>query len=179
MEERRQRREEMICVRVAHSLILRLTPIFILNLPSADYLISDIEHLKKSFISAIFWIAGSTMEKLRRSIVAHAQRLPPHQIPEMTRSLSKDNVKDFDAIIENVLKWFSWPSNNKWLLIFDNVDHEYSAVSEDPEAFDFRDYLPEADQGSIIITSRLAGLRRLAGRNIKLEPFDRLQGELL
>ena len=45
MEERRQRREEMICVRVAHSLILRLTPIFILNLPSADYLISDIEHL--------------------------------------------------------------------------------------------------------------------------------------
>ena len=39
---------EMICVRVAHSLTLRLTPIFILNLPSADYLISDIEHLNKS-----------------------------------------------------------------------------------------------------------------------------------
>ena len=37
----------MICVRVAHSLTLRLTPIFILNLPSADYLISDIEHLTK------------------------------------------------------------------------------------------------------------------------------------
>ena len=133
---------------------------------------------QKNF-SAIFWIAGSTKEKLRRSIVAHAQRLPPHQIPEMTRSLLKDNVKDFDTIIENVLKWFSRPSNTQWLLIFDNVDHEYSAESEDPEAFDFRDYLPEADQGSILITSRLAGLRRLAGMNIKLEPFDEQQGELL
>ena len=117
--------------------------------------------------SAIFWIAGSNKEKLRRSIVAHAQRLPPHQIPEMTRSLSKDNVKDFDAIIENVLKWFSRPSNTKWLLIFDNVDYEYSAESEDLEAFDFRDYLPEAGQGSIVITSRLADFRRLAGMNIK------------
>ena len=38
----------MICVRVAHSLTLRLTPIFMLNLPSADYLISDIEHLSKN-----------------------------------------------------------------------------------------------------------------------------------
>ncbi len=97
----------------------------------------------------------------------------------MTRSLLKDNVKDFDTIIENVLKWFSRPSNTKWLLIFDNVDYEYSAESEDPEAFDFRDYLPEVDQGSILITSRLAGLRRLAGMNIKLEPFDEQQGELL
>ncbi len=114
--------------------------------------------------SAIFWIASSNKEKLRRTIVAHAQRLPPHQIPEMTRSLSKDNVKDFGAIIENVLKWFSRPSNTKWLLIFDNVDHGYSAESEDLEAFDFRDYLPEAGQGSIVITSRLAGFRRLVGR---------------
>ncbi len=128
--------------------------------------------------SAIFWIAGSTKEKLRRSIAALAQRLPQHQIPETARS-PEDNVKDFDAIVENVLKWFSRPSNKKWLLIFDNVDHEYSAQSEDPEAFDLKEYLPEADQGSILITSRLAGLWRLAGSNTKLEPFDELQGEFL
>ena len=129
--------------------------------------------------SAIFWVAGSTKEKLRRSIAALAQRLPQHQIPERARSLSKDTVKDFDAILEDVLKWFSQPSNNKWLLIIDNVDREYSALSEDPEAFDIKEYLPEADQGSILITSRLTDLWRLAGSNIKLEPFDELQGELL
>ena len=132
----------------------------------------------QKYFSAIFWIAGSTKEKLRRSIAALAQRLPQHQIPEMARSLSKDNVKDFDAIVEIVLKWFSQPSNNKWLLIFDNVDREYSAQYEDPEAFDLEEYLPEADQGSFLITSRLAGLWRLAGSSIRLEPFDELQGEL-
>ncbi len=129
--------------------------------------------------SAIFWIAGSTEEKLRRSIAALAQKLPQHEIPEKAISFSKEAGKDFDATIEGVLKWFSQPLNDKWLLIFDNVDREYSAQSEDPEAFDIKEYMPEADQGSIIITSRLAGMWRLDRSDIKLEPFDELQGELL
>ncbi len=129
--------------------------------------------------SAVFWIAGSTKEKLRRSIAALAQMLPQHQIPERARSYSKGASKDFDAIVEDVLKWFSQPSNNTWLLVFDNVDREYSTESEDPETFDIKEYLPEADQGSIIITSRLAGMWRLAGSDMKLEAFDELQGELL
>ena len=129
--------------------------------------------------SAVFWIAGSTKEKLRRSIAALAQRLPQHQISERARLYSKEAGKDFDAVVEDVLKWFSQPSNNMWLLVFDNVDREYSAESEDSEAFDIKEYLPEADQGSIIVTSRLAGMWRLAGNDMKLEPFDELLGELL
>ena len=69
--------------------------------------------------------------------------------------------------------------NNKWLLIIDNVDREYSAQSEDPEAFNIKEYLPEADQGSILLTSRLLDLWLVAGSNLKLEPFGELQGELL
>lgn len=128
--------------------------------------------------SAIFWIAGSTKERVKRSMVTLAQRLPQHQIPERARSFSEDTAKDSDAIIEDVLKWVTQPLNNKWLLIFDNVDHDYSAQSEDSEGFDIKEYLPEADQGSILITSRLASLWRLARGDIKLEPFDELQGEL-
>ncbi len=89
--------------------------------------------------SAIFWVASSTKEKLRRNVAALAQKLPQHQIPERARSVSNDTNKDFDAIVEDVLKWFSQPSNSKWLLIFDNVDREYSAQSEAPQAFDIRD----------------------------------------
>lgn len=59
------------------------------------------------------------------------------------------------------------------------MDREYSAQSEDPEAFDIREYLPKADQGSILITFRLASMWHLARSDIKLEPFDGLQGELL
>ena len=112
---------------------------------------------QKNF-SAIFWITGSTKEKMERNIAALAQRLPQHQIPERARSLSEDTAKDFDAIAKDVLQWFSQPSNNKWLLIFDNVDREYSAQSEDSEAFNIKEYLPGADQGSILITSRLTSL---------------------
>ncbi len=129
--------------------------------------------------SAIFWIAGSTKEKLRRSIIALAQKLPQHQISERARSFSKEADKGFDEIIEEILKWFSQPSNNRWLLVFDNIDREYTAQSEDPQAFDIKEYLPEADQGSIIITSRIAGMWRLAGSDMKVEPFDELQGEFL
>ena len=82
-----------------------------------------------------------------------------------------------DAIIDDVLKWFSQPFNNKWLLIFDNVDSEYSAQSEDSEAFSIKKYLPEADQGSILITSRLTSMWHLEESRIKLEPFDEQQGE--
>ena len=129
--------------------------------------------------SAIFWIASSTKEKLKRSIAALALKLPQHQIPERARSVSKNTGKDLDAIIDDVLKWFSQPFNNKWLLIFDNVDREYSAQSEDPEAFNIKEYLPEADQGSILITSRLTSMWRLEGSRIRLEPFDEQQGEFL
>ena len=84
----------------------------------------------------------------------------------MARSFSKGTIKDFDTIVEIVLKWFSRPSNNKWLLIFDKVDREYSAQSKDPEAFDIKEYLPDVDHGSILITSRLASMWRLAGNDI-------------
>ena len=57
--------------------------------------------------SAIFWIASSTKEKLRRSIATLALRLPQYQIPERAKSMSKNTDKDLDAIIDDVLKWFS------------------------------------------------------------------------
>ena len=59
------------------------------------------------------------------------------------------------------------------------MDREYSARSEDLKAFDIKEYLPEADHGSILITSRLANMWHLAGNDIKLEPFNEIQGELL
>ena len=41
---------EIIYIWVAYLLTLYLTPIFILNFLSANYLISDIEHLIKFFV---------------------------------------------------------------------------------------------------------------------------------
>ncbi|MCJ1468862.1 hypothetical protein MMC07_007492 [Pseudocyphellaria aurata] len=125
--------------------------------------------------SAIFWIDGSSKERLKQSIANLASRLPQHQILERARSYSLEKRSNVDEVVEEVLKWLSQPSNNQWLLIFDNVDREFSASSTDPEAFDVYDYFPEADQGYILITSRLASLYRL-GFDMKLEPVDEVQG---
>ncbi len=127
--------------------------------------------------SAVFWIDGSTKEKLRRGIADIALRLPQGLFSERARSPSKEIDEDLDKIVQEVLRWFSQPSNDQWLLIFDNVDREFCVQPLDPEAFDVNEYFPDADQGSILITSRLANLWNLRAADIKLEPVTTLQGE--
>ena len=126
--------------------------------------------------SAVFWIDGSSKEKLRRSIADLASRLPQHQLSEGSRNYSRNESADVNKVFKDVLKWLSHSSNNRWLLIFDNVDREFSVPSRDPEAFDVIEYFPTADQGSILITSRLASLGQL-GPDMKLEPVNEEQGE--
>lgn len=118
--------------------------------------------------SAIFWIDGSTKEKLQQSIADLANRLPQDQISAKTRVCLRERKFNVDEVVDEVLQWLSQPLNSKWLLIFDNVDQEFPA-------FDVK-YFPEADQGSILVTTRLASLRRL-GAEKKLDPVDEPQGE--
>lgn len=119
--------------------------------------------------SAVFWIDGSTKEKLRQCIANLASRLPRDQVSERSKSSWREENSNVDEVVNEVLDWLAQPLNNQWLLIFDNFDQEFSA-------FDVKEYFPEADQGSILVTSRLASLRQL-GTDIKLEPFDELHGE--
>ncbi len=85
--------------------------------------------------------------------------------------------KELDGAVEEVLLWFSQLSNEQWLLIYDNVDPEFSAETSDLEAFSLEEYLPKADQGYILITSRLTSLLNLGGANIRVGPVSNLQGE--
>lgn len=126
--------------------------------------------------SAVFWIDGSTKERLRQSIAALASRLPQDQVSERSKRYFQGGNSNIDEVVNEVLMWLSQPLNNQWLLIFDNVDREFLASSEDPEAFDVKRYFPEADQGSILVNTRLASLWRL-GTDMKLEPVNELQGE--
>ena len=57
------------------------------------------------------------------------------------------------------------------------MDREISAETSDPEAFNLKEYLPEADQGCILITSRLTNLGHLGGANIRVGPVTEVQGE--
>ena len=127
--------------------------------------------------SAVFWIDGSSKEKLKQSIANLANQLPQHQLLERAKLYVQQPHQELDGVLEDVLSWFSQSSNEKWLLVYDNVDREISAEVSDPEAFNLREYLPEADQGCILITSRLTNLWHLGGANIRVGPVSELQGE--
>ena len=127
--------------------------------------------------SAVCWIDGSSKEKLRQSIANLAHKLPQHQLLERAKVYAQQPQKELDGAIEDVLTWFSLSSNENWLLVYDNIDREFSAGNSDPEAFNLKDYLPEADQGCILITSRLTSLLHFGGANIKVGPVSEFQGE--
>ena len=67
--------------------------------------------------TAVFWVDGSTKERLRQSIADLAGRLPQHQISENSRNYSQEksikNNADVNEIVKDVLNWLSQSSNDQ------------------------------------------------------------------
>ncbi len=122
--------------------------------------------------SAVFWIDGRSHDSLRRSLAAVAKRLPNDEILEQSRSYTHGTNEELDAVIHDVLSWPSVTGNASWLLIFDNVDRDVTNT-EDLEAYDIMRYVPDADHGSILITTRLARLAQMG----KLLPLTTVNDE--
>ena len=127
--------------------------------------------------SSIFWIDGSSKEKLKQSIANLANQLPSHQLLERAKLYAQEPHEELDGAVEDVLLWFSQSLNERWLLIYDNVDQDFSPGTSDLQAFNLREYLPEADQGSVLITSRLTNLWHLGGSDIRVGPVTEFQAE--
>ncbi|KAH0541264.1 hypothetical protein FGG08_004269 [Glutinoglossum americanum] len=107
--------------------------------------------------SAIFWLNGKTREALVRSIAAIAKRLSHAQKPT-TAVVDLKEPEDVERKAREVLSWLSLEGNSKWLLIFDNIDKDDALGIGDEEAYCIESFFPGADQGSIIITTRLKRL---------------------
>ena len=130
--------------------------------------------------SSIFWLNGGSKDQVRQSLAEIARRLPEGQISEFSRTFTKSSSEDLDIIINEVQNWFSQPANNRWLLIFDNVDRDHSpelpSKVRDLHAFDVEDYFPGGDHGSILVTSRLRRLRQY-GDSLELTKMNEHQGK--
>jgi hypothetical protein len=114
--------------------------------------------------SSVLWLDGSGESTLKQSLAAFASRIPTGQIPETSRLYTKSQGGDIDAVVQDVLSWLSMSDNHNWLMIIDNVDRDDRRRDEDEEAFSVEEYLPEADHGSVLITTRLLHLGQLAER---------------
>jgi hypothetical protein len=128
--------------------------------------------------SSVLWLDGRSEEVLKRSIASHASKIPPGQMAETSRMYAADSGADVDVVVKDVLAWLARQDNTAWLLIFDNVDREYKAQGGDPDAYDVKRYLPGADHGSVLVTTRLARLEQL-GESQQLGKVSKEQGQTI
>ncbi|KAE9566432.1 hypothetical protein CGMCC3_g17397 [Colletotrichum fructicola] len=103
--------------------------------------------------TSIHWIDGSRedvieisvetcVNNIRRHYESHGNTESPRYL--LLKDTSSSHARD------NYFKWLSHEDNNSWLLIIDNVD--------DLESVNFRELLPSASAGRIIVTSRRSDL---------------------
>jgi hypothetical protein len=106
----------------------------------------------KEYYSAIFWLNIKDEDSLKQSFANVAKQIL-REYPS-ARWLSSVNIKNLDEVIDAIKAWQGLPYNTRWLMIYDNYDNSRLANNKDPAAVDIAKYLPEAYQGSVLITTR-------------------------
>ena len=109
--------------------------------------------MHQSKFSAVFWLDGNTEDSLKRTLARYAGKIPPEQMSDTSKIFIRSGEGDVDTVVQEVLEWLAVADNSEWLLVFDNVDQE--------NEYDIEQYLPDADHGSILITTRLARMEQL------------------
>ena len=128
--------------------------------------------------TAVFWLDGSSEDALQRSFIDVVPRLPVAEVPLALIQAAEQASPDQLSIARGVLDWLSLPSNRRWLLVIDNVDRDHTAKAKDPLAYDVKQYLPGADHGNVLVTSRLSTLTT-PRNSLRLTEVDHDQGRAI
>jgi hypothetical protein len=128
----------------------------------------------KDNYSAIFWLNIKDKDSLKQSFASIARQIL-REYPLASRLSGVDMEKQYE-VTEAVKAWLSVPNNTRWLMIYDNYGNPKSAKNTDPAAIDVRQFLPEAYQGSVIITTQSSEVR--IGHRIQIAKLENLQDSL-
>ncbi|KAH8600126.1 kinesin light chain [Bisporella sp. PMI_857] len=107
----------------------------------------------KDNYSAIFWLNIKDEDSLKQSFIKIAKQIL-RQHPSASWVSNIDFNENLDRVVDAVKAWLSLPDHTRWLLIYDNYDNPKIAGNRDPAAVDIEPFLPEAYQGSVIVTTR-------------------------
>lgn len=129
--------------------------------------------------SAVFWLDGSSVNQLKQSFISIASNLHQDELTADVKECLQAGKMDTDVVARGVLRWLSLPSNKHWLLIIDNVDRDWIFRDKDPLAYNVKEYLPQADHGFIMVTSRLAGMARWFEAELHIDRVDEAQARSL
>ncbi|KAJ0348564.1 hypothetical protein COL154_013741 [Colletotrichum chrysophilum] len=145
--------------------------------------------------SAVLWLDARDTTTLKQSYQRLAQRITT----ETTSGTYVKNAlsnRDLDETVSAVKRWLDEPKNNRWLMIYDNYDdvklHNRGSPSENgsgsqvgiendagetgSKAYDIRHFLPEAEHGAILITSRSSSVK--LGKRVQLRKLADLEDSL-
>ncbi|KAJ6172447.1 hypothetical protein N7470_001514 [Penicillium chermesinum] len=122
----------------------------------------------KDDFTAIFWLSGKDRSTLVSSLSSCLPRI--QHLPADTQVA---NEEEAEQRARQVLLWLADPENTRWLIIFDNTDQYSPVQGHNDSKYDVYEFLPKADHGSIIITSRLQEITELG----KPFPVQRLSHE--
>ena len=76
------------------------------------------------------------------------------------------------------MTWLRSPDNIGWLLIFDNIDWDYSLYGTDSNIYNVEYYFSCADHGVVLIITKLIRLKQL-GDSQHLGKVNRSQAEAI
>ncbi|KAJ2986546.1 hypothetical protein NUW58_g4974 [Xylaria curta] len=128
----------------------------------------------KDKYSAVFWLNAKDKDSLKQSFSRIAHKLRKH--PSASLVSSMDNKGHIDKTIDAVKAWLSLPKNTRWLLVYDNYDNPKLSNNADSAAVDIQEYLPEAYQGSVVITTRSSRVK--IGYTIRMAKMQDLNDSL-
>ena len=129
----------------------------------------------KDNYSAVFWLNIKDEDSLKQSFAKVAKQIL-REHPLASRLSSVDIKENLDEVIDAVKAWLSLPNNTRWLMIYDNYDSPKLPGNADQTAVDIRRFLPEAHQGSIIITTRSSQVK--IGHRIRVGKLEDVQDGL-
>lgn len=107
--------------------------------------------------SAIVWVNGDSTDTVLQSLAAFSRHAGIRGVPD-PQSTTVQQAPDMEAEAEAVLRWLALERNQRWLMILDNVDRDVTADEGNAQAYDAMSFMPPADHGSILVTSRLPAL---------------------
>lgn len=125
--------------------------------------------------SAIFWLNSKDEDSLKQSFAKVARQIL-REHPLASRLSAVDVTGNLDGVVEAVKGWLSLPKNSRWLAVYDNYDNPKLPGSTDSTTVDIRQFLPDAYQGSIIITTRSAEVK--FGRRIRVGKLEDVRDSL-
>ncbi|KAI0100515.1 kinesin light chain [Nemania sp. FL0031] len=136
-----------------------------------------IEYTKrhKDNYSAIFWLNIKDENSLKQSFIRISQQIK-RQHPSVSHVSRVKNGGNVSETVDAVKAWLSQPNNTRWLLVYDNYDNPKLPDNADSAAVDIQEYLPEAYQGSVVITTRSSRVK--VGHTIRMVKIQSLEQSL-